>query len=166
MRKNYIVISLLPVLLVMSLVIVSCPQKGQVGDQEAAQEPETDSEMLRARPGACPSLCYVNWENRKIEQTVCAGSQTDAETRAGTRERVSDAIQTAVRKSCDLDCSSREGCAPPATCQEDWGNARGLKGLGDGWTCTNTGEDCPEGGTKWECNRYYDFRLGYECECQ
>lgn len=165
MRKNYIVISLLPVLLVLSLVIVSCPQKGQVGGQEAAQEPETDTDMLRAGPGECPSSCAVRWRNRKISQAVCAGSKTDAETKAGTRERESDAIKAAVRESCDLDCSSREGCAPPATCQEDWGRAT-VNGLGNGWTCTDTGEDCTEGGTKWNCERYYNLQLSYKCECR
>ena len=63
-----------------------------------------------------------------------------------------------------LDCSSRGGCAAPSTCKEQWGMAT-LVGLGTGWTCTDTTEACDEGGTKWDCIRYYDLKVKLKCKC-
>lgn len=159
MAKKYISFNLFLTFIFLSLLIASCPQKGQVSDQEI----ETDTEMLRVRPGECPASCTVNWKNRKITQTVCAGSKADAETKAGRRQQVSDAFKNAVRTSCGLDCTSRTGCAAPATCKEKWGNAT-QRGLGAGWTCTDTTEACT-GGTNWTCTRYYDLKLKLECKC-
>lgn len=114
------------------------------------------------KAGDCPSSCKISKKNVKLTTTVCATNEADAKTKAERGK--SDAAKEHAQDSCKLDCSTRPGCAGPATCQEKWSNAN-VTSL-NAWACTDTRTDCDVGGTKWNCEQYVNLKVTLKCKCQ
>ena len=142
-----------------TIIVVASGCTSKEGESTATEE----EEIVFKAAGDCPSSCSINWKNREIEQVVCAKTEAEAKRTAQRQER--DALEGAARDACGLNCSTRPGCAAPATCQENFGRAQ-RTALGNDWTCNNTGEDCGGGKTNWNCSRFYDFKVKLKCECR
>lgn len=115
------------------------------------------------KPGSCKASYVARWQNKKVEFTVCAKSGDEAKEKAA--KAITGEIKSLIRDAAGLDCSSRSGCAAPATCQEKFSNLK-AKLLGK-WTCTDTGNqgECKAGETEYTCFGWFNISGKIECKC-